>query len=69
MQMGCFMVGIAARQVEQSGTMRLSVSLPRDVYQALEAKAAQNDVSLAWVVRKAVADYLDQDVPLLRAGH
>jgi metal-responsive CopG/Arc/MetJ family transcriptional regulator len=49
-------------------TMRLSVSLPRDVYQALESKASTNDVSLAWVVRKAVVDYLDQDIPLLRVG-
>lgn len=53
---------------QHSDTKRLSISVPFDVYQALEARAAGNDVSLAWVVRKALADYLDRDIPLLRTG-
>lgn len=49
-------------------TKRLSISVPHDVYQALEAEASNNDASLAWVVRKALVEYLDRDVPLLRTG-
>jgi predicted HicB family RNase H-like nuclease len=53
---------------QHADTKRLSISVPHDVYQALELRAASNDVSLAWVVRKALAEYLDQDIPLLRTG-
>lgn len=49
-------------------TKRLSISIPHDVYEALEVEASNNDVSLAWVVRKALVEYLDRDVPLLRTG-
>lgn len=52
-----------------SDTRRLSISIPHDVYKALDACAASNDVSLAWVVRKALIDYLDRDIPLLRTGN
>lgn len=51
-----------------ANTRRLSISVPGDVYQALESRAASNDVSLAWIVRKALVEYLDRDIPLLRAG-
>lgn len=50
----------------QPDCKRLSISIPREVYQAVEERAATNDVSLAWVVRKALVDYLDRDIPLLR---
>lgn len=53
---------------QHADTKRLSISVPHDVYQALEIRAARNDVSLAWVVRKALAEYLDRDIPLLRTG-
>jgi len=49
-------------------TKRLSISVPHDVYQALEAEASNNDASLAWVVRKALVEYLDRDCPFLRTG-
>lgn len=52
----------------QPDMKRLSISVPHDVYQALEAEASNNDASLAWVVRKALVEHLDRDVPLLRAG-
>jgi len=54
---------------DRASTVRLSVSLPRDVYDALESKASNHNVSLAWLVRKAVNDHLDQDIPLLRVGN
>lgn len=50
----------------QGDTKRLSISIPSDVYKALDAHAASNDVSLAWVVRKALTDFLERDIPLLR---
>lgn len=53
---------------QHTDTKRLSISVPYDVHQALETHAARNDVSLAWVVRKALAEYLDRDIPLLRTG-
>lgn len=62
---------MASKKADESGlsdTKRLSISIPHDVYQALDACAASNDVSLAWVVRKALIDYLDRDIPLLRTG-
>jgi hypothetical protein len=54
---------------DRAATVRLSVSLPRDVYDALETKATHHNVSLAWLVREAVNDHLDQDIPLLRVGN
>jgi hypothetical protein len=54
---------------DRPSTVRLSVSLPRDVYDALESRASNHKVSIAWLVRKAVNDHLDQDIPLLRVGN
>lgn len=55
--------------VQQLDTKRLSISVPHNLYQDLEAQAARNNVSLAWVVRKALSEYLDRDIPLLRTGN
>lgn len=54
---------------QQLDTKRLSISVPYSIYQELEAQAARNDVSLAWVVRQALSEYLDRDIPLLRTGN
>lgn len=37
---------------------RITVSLTSDVHQGLEAIAEDRDVSLSWVVRRAVSEYL-----------
>lgn len=37
---------------------RITVSLPEREYAALSALARQYDVSLSWLTRKAVADFL-----------
>lgn len=45
-------------------TVRASVSLPEDQYSELERIAAQQRVSVAWVVREAVQTYLVARWPL-----
>ncbi len=54
-------------------TVRTSVLLARDQYASLLALARGNDVSVAWVVRYAVAKLLAQygdqgELPLLERG-
>lgn len=49
-------------------TVRASISFPEEQYQVLEKIAAENKVSLAWVVRDAVDDYLKSRWPLLPQG-
>ena len=44
---------------EVSSRVRLSVSIPRHLHDELERTAHENDTSIAWVVRKAVASYFD----------
>ena len=46
-------------------TIRASVSLAEDQYQELEKLAHEQRVSVAWVVREAVQQYLVQRWPLL----
>jgi metal-responsive CopG/Arc/MetJ family transcriptional regulator len=47
-------------------TTRTSVSFPRDIYQTLEAIAAQKKVSVAWVIRDAAEKYVGDQWPLLK---
>ena len=49
-------------------TVRASNSFPEEQYQILEKIAAENKVSLAWVVRDAIGDYLKSRWPLLPQG-
>lgn len=46
-------------------TVRASISFPEEQYLVLERIAAENKVSLAWVVRDAIDDYLKSRWPLL----
>ena len=41
-------------------TVRTTVSLPSDQHEKLQALAEANDLSVAWVVRQAVAEFLDR---------
>ena len=43
---------------------RLSVTLPADEYRELKRLSEHNRVSVAWLVRNAVTDYLQAQVPL-----
>lgn len=40
---------------------RISVSLDDQDYQVLREIADRNDVSAAWIVRRAVSDFLDRN--------
>ena len=46
--------------------VRTSVSLPADFYAEIERLAAQKKVSIAWVIREAVEQYLSRQTPLFR---
>lgn len=49
-------------------SVRASISFPEEQYTVLEKIAAEHRVSLAWVVRNAVDDYLKARWPLLPQG-
>lgn len=49
-------------------TVRASISLPEEQYEVLERIAAENKVSVAWVVRDAIDGYLKSKWPLLLQG-
>ena len=53
-------------QKKADGTVRLSVSLDSEDYTELKKIAGGNRVSIAWVVRAAIARYLDARTPLFR---
>jgi hypothetical protein len=46
-------------------SVRISVTFPRDQYDLLERIAHDKKVSVAWVARDAVEQYLSQQWPLL----
>ncbi len=54
------------KKERNSGSVRASISFPRDVYQTINEIAAQKKVSLAWVVREAVERYIADKWPLFR---
>lgn len=47
-------------------TVRTTVSMPAKDYEHLERLAKQKKVSVAWVVREAVDQYLAAELPLFR---
>ena len=49
-------------------SVRASISFPEHQYEVLEKIAAENKVSLAWVVRDAIDGYLRSKWPLLPQG-
>ena len=53
----------------ESSTVRLSVTLPADEHRELKRLSAHNRVSVAWLIRDAVTDYLKSAPPLFtKAG-
>ena len=54
----CNLVHMKDKIKEPKGTIRSSISFPRNVYSSLEEIALVRRVSLAWVVRDAVEIYL-----------
>ncbi|MFZ5615267.1 MAG: CopG family transcriptional regulator [Pseudomonadota bacterium] len=47
-----------SKKSDEAKTIRASISFPADVYAELERIAGANKVSLAWVVRQAVEEYV-----------
>jgi metal-responsive CopG/Arc/MetJ family transcriptional regulator len=47
-----------------SATIRASISFPPDIYETLDSIARQKKVSLAWVVREAAEQYIEEKWPL-----
>ncbi len=41
-------------------SVRTTVSFPQDQYQQLQALAEGNGLSVAWVVRQAIGEFLDK---------
>jgi metal-responsive CopG/Arc/MetJ family transcriptional regulator len=50
--------------LKRQKTVRTTVSLPTDNYRELERLAERKKVSIAWVIREAVDNYLAQQSPL-----
>jgi len=50
---------------QQQPSVRTTVTIPSETYQVVEALAEQKKVSMAWVVREAVDQYVSQQWPLL----
>ena len=48
----------------QSAAPRVSVTLPADTHETLERIAREKKVSVAWVMRDAVEQYIAQKWPL-----
>jgi metal-responsive CopG/Arc/MetJ family transcriptional regulator len=49
--------------VVDSETVRASISFPTSLYRALEERAKQKKVSLAWIVRDAAEKYVEEQAP------
>jgi metal-responsive CopG/Arc/MetJ family transcriptional regulator len=50
----------------EGSAVRATISFPSGIYQALETIAKEKKVSLAWVVRDAVEQYVADKWPLFR---
>lgn len=68
-------ITLMARPRLNKKTVRTSVSLDERMFSEAAQLAAQNDVSLAWLIRKAVAELLERrrdelgpQLPLLTGG-
>jgi predicted transcriptional regulator len=53
-----------SRKRKTSGTDRASISFPHELYRTLEEIADRKKVSIAWVVREAVEQYVAGQWPL-----
>ncbi|MFA5909281.1 MAG: CopG family transcriptional regulator [Vicinamibacterales bacterium] len=58
---------IRTTESEEANPARLSVTIPIDDYSDLKKAAERKRVSIAWVVRDAVHEYLRNQAPLLRS--
>ena len=54
--------------MKEKKAVRITVSLPTTDHALLEALAESDDVSLSWLARKAIANYLDERKEELQLG-
>jgi predicted transcriptional regulator len=52
---------------KRSPSVRFSITLPREQHKELDRLAERKRVSLAWVIRDAVDQYLEAQAPLFRS--
>lgn len=50
----------------EGSSVRATISFPSEVYQTLEKMAAEKKVSLAWIVREAAEQYIENKWPLFK---
>jgi len=53
--------------VKNEKKIRLSVSIDRNHYRVLSIIAAKKKVSIAWVIRDSIENYIHQESPLFGA--
>jgi metal-responsive CopG/Arc/MetJ family transcriptional regulator len=58
--------GKKKRSCQDGSPVRASISFPSDVYETLEGIATEKKVSLSWVVREAVEQYIADKWPLFK---
>jgi predicted transcriptional regulator len=51
-------------RIDQTPSIRATISIPGETYQVVEALAEQKKVSFAWVVRDALDKYVAEQWPL-----
>lgn len=61
------MKGAKSKNSSGTGKVRASISFPADHYTQIEEIAHEKKVSVAWIVRDAVEQYLTDRWPLLEA--
>jgi hypothetical protein len=50
---------------DEADNVRLTISLPKPLYDEVQAMAKRDDRSLAFVIRKAIESHVHEDQPLL----
>jgi metal-responsive CopG/Arc/MetJ family transcriptional regulator len=57
-----------AKAKDPKKMMRITISIDPDEYQAVEVMAEKDERSAAWVIRKAVREYLEKNRQLVSLG-
>ncbi len=55
---------VAQDEAKDSGSLRITVTLPPEHYREIVRQAKNKRVSASWIVRDAVEKYLTADIPL-----
>lgn len=63
----CIVVKRQSDAAADPGIVRLSVTIPADDYADIKRAAERKRVSIAWIVRDALSQYLREQAPLFRS--